>query len=366
MKRIAPVVWTTTEEEYDLTTANGRMLVNMKLTIAEMEADQTGERINIVNDYKTSTGQPLTGSMPFGFMIAKDEETGRKKIVRDPDEEPILNDVIEHFLTHQSKKKTLIYLHTKHHLAMSYPTLSNLFTNTMLYGAYRDNPKYCEAYMSKETFDKMQEILKRNVKSNTKENRAYLFSGLIKCPNCHRILKGGIQVYTRKNHVYKYKRYRCAGNRVNNDCDYKMSISENVFERMMLDNIEQYLKREKINSVNITESKEPKIAKYNIDDINEQIDRLNYSWQTGKIRTKEKYEEQFEDLMQQLELAEQEQKEVPVKDFSKIEDILHSGWKEIYKALDDEHKRAFWRSFIASIEINWTTEIKEITKVSFF
>lgn len=30
MKQIAPVVWSTTEEQYDLTTANGRMLVNMK------------------------------------------------------------------------------------------------------------------------------------------------------------------------------------------------------------------------------------------------------------------------------------------------------------------------------------------------
>ena len=39
MKRIAPVIWTATEEEYDLSTANGRMLVNMKLTIGEMEAD---------------------------------------------------------------------------------------------------------------------------------------------------------------------------------------------------------------------------------------------------------------------------------------------------------------------------------------
>jgi DNA invertase Pin-like site-specific DNA recombinase len=31
MKRISPVVWTTTEEKYDLSTAQGRMLVNMKL-----------------------------------------------------------------------------------------------------------------------------------------------------------------------------------------------------------------------------------------------------------------------------------------------------------------------------------------------
>ena len=36
------VTWTATEEKYDLTTANGRAFVNMKLTIAELEADQTG------------------------------------------------------------------------------------------------------------------------------------------------------------------------------------------------------------------------------------------------------------------------------------------------------------------------------------
>ena len=78
MKRISPVVWTTTEEKYDLSTANGRMFVNMKLTIAELEADQTGERIKIVNDYKVSTGQPLFGVLPFCYMIETDTETGRK------------------------------------------------------------------------------------------------------------------------------------------------------------------------------------------------------------------------------------------------------------------------------------------------
>ena len=142
MKQIAPVVWSTTEEDYDLTTANGRMLVNMKLTIAEMEADQTGERIKIVNEYKTATGQPLTGMQPFGWMIAKDETTGRKKVVKDLDEAPILEDAIQHFLTYQSKRKTVLYLHSKHHLSMSLQTFGLLLENTMLYGAYRDNPQY--------------------------------------------------------------------------------------------------------------------------------------------------------------------------------------------------------------------------------
>ena len=134
MKQIAPVVWSTTEEDYDLTTANGRMLVNMKLTIAEMEADQTGERIKIVNEYKTSTGQPLTGSQPFGWMIAKDTETGRKKIVKDPDEAPILEDVLQYYLTHQSKKKCVMYLHAKHHISMLYEVFGKLLKNIQSHG----------------------------------------------------------------------------------------------------------------------------------------------------------------------------------------------------------------------------------------
>ena len=106
--------------------------------------------------------------------------------------------------------------------------------------------------------------------------------------------------------------------------------------------------------------------KHNIDEIHDQIDRLNYSWQTGKIRKVEQYEKDFADLMKLLEEAEAEQGEVEVKDFGKIEAILHDGWQAIYENLDDAHKRAFWRSFIQSIEIYWTTEMKTIERVNFF
>lgn len=364
MKRIAPVLWTTTEEEYDLTTANGRMLVNMKLTIAEMEADQTGERIKIVNDYKLSTGQPLSGSMPLGFKIEKGED-GKKKIVKDSDNEDIVNDMIQHYLTHQSKKKTLIYLHSKYHISISYNSLSKLLKNTMLYGEYRNNPNYCEAYISKDTFDHMQEIMKRNVKQNTAQNRAYLFSGLILCPRCGNPLKGSIVVQNKPYNIYRYKRYRCAKNKLNDNCDYNKVIGESTFEKMMLDNIEQYLEDAKIRSAEVTAGDAP-VPKHDIDAINEQIDRLNYSWQTGKVRTVEKYEKDYAELMERLEEAENERKEVITQDFSKVEAILHDGWKTIYKSLDDEHKRSFWRSFIKSIEVNWTTEIKEIVRFNFF
>ena len=238
----------------------------------------------------------------------------------------------------------------------------------MLKGAYRDNPKYCEAYLSPDEFDKLQEILNRNVKDNTTENRAYIFSGLIKCPECGCLLKGTTMVNRGRDKVtkYVYKRYRCGKSKKDNTCGFKKTVSENVFERMMLQDIEKYMEEAKIRSLEVTDSSTSKIPKYNIEELHEQIDRLNYSWQTGKIRSVEKYEKDFAELMEKLEAAEAAQGEIEVKDFSKIESILHAGWRDIYKNLDDAYKRAFWRSFIQSIEIEWTTHNKKIKRVNFF
>lgn len=365
MKRIAPVIWTATEEEYDLSTANGRMLVNMKLTIAEMEADMASERVNLVNEYKASTGQPLCGNVPFGFKIETDTQTGRKKIVRDPEYADIVEDIIQFFLTHQSKRATGAYLHSKHHITMGYQNICKLLANPMLCGEYRGNANYCEAYVDKETFEKMQEIGKRNVKTNTK--REYIFSGLIICPVCGRRLAGvAKRQYNSYKKLYIYQKYECAGFSHDNRCTFNKVINENTLEKMMLANIEKYLEDAKIRSAEVTDSNEAKVKKYDVEQIHGEIDRLNYSWQKGRIRTVEQYEEQYEALMKKLEKAEEEQGEIVVKDFSKVEAILQDGWKAIYNNLENEYKRAFWRSFIKSIEVNWTTDVKEITKVNFF
>lgn len=363
MKRIAPVIWTTTEEEYDLSTANGRMLVNMKLTIAEMEADMASERVTLVNEYKASVGQAICGSVPFGFKIEKDPMDGRKKVVKNLEVADIVEDIIQHYLTHQSKRGTATYLHTKHHITMSYHSMRTWLANPMLCGQYRDNPNYCEGYIDRETFDKMQSLSEKNIKENTKD-RAYLFSGLILCPVCGCKLAGRAKTCRSRNgQRYKYKKYQCAGNNINNCCSFKLLVSENVMERDMLANIGKYLEDAKINSVTVTDS-EAKPPKYNIEEIHEEIDRLNYSWQKGYIRKVEQYEKQLAELMEKLEKAEKERGEVIIKDFTKVEEILNSDWHTIYENLDDAYKRAFWRSFIKTIEINPKT--KEVVRVNFF
>jgi hypothetical protein len=209
-------------------------------------------------------------------------------------------------------------------------------------------------------------VTTRNVKDNTAENRNYIFTGIIRCPKCGNRLAGSVFHNKRYGKIYQYKKYRCANCNINKRCDFNKVISENTLEKKLLADMEKYLNDAKIRSSEITDSGTLNTSQYDIDEINEQIDRLNYSWQTGKIRKVEKYEKEFAELVEKLEAAEAERKQETVKDFSKIEAILHDGWKVIYNELDDAHKRSFWRSFVRAIHIDWADTRKEITRVEFF
>lgn len=304
--------------------------------------------------------------MPFCFTIVKVGD--HKRIVKNPDTADIMEDLLEHIHRYQSKRKTLLYINAKYNMTLSYPSLDKLLKNPMLYGEYRGNPNYLaeqDRYMSKEDFLSMQKCLKRQVKNNT-VNRDYLFTGLIKCPVCGNILKGTSYSYkTAKGEKRVLKKYKCSKHKLYGACTFNKVISEKVFEKMMLENIEKYFDKAKAVIENPVPS-EKIVPKVSVEDVQAEIDRLNYSWQKGRIKKVEEYDRQYDELMAKLEEAQAVHEEEVERDFSKVESALQDGWKGIYDALDDAHKRSFWRSFIESIEVHWTTEKKTIERVNFF
>lgn len=81
----------------------------------------------------------------------------------------------------------------------------------------------------------------------------------------------------------------------------------------------------------------------------------------------EEYDKSYDDLMDKIHAAENEQAELNQEpDYEKIQAVLSNGWQEIYKELDGEHKRAFWRSFIEEIQVVWSKDKKEIKDIIFF
>lgn len=356
MKRIDPVIWTATEEKYDLSTANGRAFVNMKLTIAELEADTGGERVKIVNDYKVKSGMPLYGAhcLPFCYTI----QDGEKKSIIKQNQE-IMEDALSHVMLHHSISGALVYVKNKHKTKIGYKALVKAFRNEMICGSYRGNPNYCPPYITREMFDKLQTIIERNPRTSQNEY-SYIFSGLILCPKCGCRMKGSFNT-TRGRRYYGY---RCDKALRDKECEFKTIVFENRMEKLMLNRVEEYIFEQEIENIEISK-KEQIVNKYDVDELRGELDRLNYSWQKGRIKSVEEYDKKYDALVAKIEEAESTIPDAP-PDFSHIKAILSEGWEAIYKAMDNDHKRSFWRSFVKAINIDWTKERKEIKDIDFF
>ena len=375
MKRLSVggVIWTATEEKYDLSTPSGEAFVNMKLTMAQFEADQAGERIRMVNEYKIKSGQPLYGSqcLPFCYTVGCPEEGERHKYIGKRDEE-IMRDLIDYVMKNHSVRAGMNYINQKYKRNFFYNSVMNALKNEMICGTYKGNPNYCEPYITREEFNKLQKIISRNPR--TTEKRTYIFAGLLRCPRCGFRLSGG-QYYTysrpnketgKREKKRAYLAYKCGRSRVSNQCDFNNIVQEQKLEEMLLEQLDDIVAGKKLQAISV-QSAGKKVSKHDVAALTAELERLNYAWQKGRIKSVEEYDKSYDELMDKIHAAENEQAELNQEpDYEKIQTVLSSGWQDIYKALDGEHKRAFWRSFIEEIQVVWNKDKKEIKDIIFF
>jgi hypothetical protein len=230
----------------------------------------------------------------------------------------------------------------------------------MICGSYRGNPNYCPPYITREQFNKLQDIITRNPRTSQNEH-SYIFSGLIVCPHCGWHLKGSFNVDKDGRRFYGY---RCDKSSRDKNCKFRTLVFENTIEKMMLSRVEEYIEKQEITNIEISE-KEKVVSKVDVEELRAELDRLNYSWQKGRIKNVEEYDKKYDALVAKIEEAENAIPEAP-PDFSHIKAILSEGWETIYKAMDNDHKKAFWRSFVKDIHLNWSKQHKEISDIDFF
>lgn len=364
------VTWTATEEKYDLTTANGRYWVTQKLAMAEYEADQTGERIDLVNEYKVRTGQPLTGAQSLGiaFTVGRDEKTGLKNVIHDPETEQLVYDYLDHFETHQSAKGSTVYINNKYGTTYEYGQFSKMLRDTKMYGHYRGNDFYCIGYMNKARWDKFQKILDGNVKKR-KNNRVYLFTGLFECPCCGRKMTGvasSNRVNKKPNgKVYKYTRtiyqYRCNKAKMSKLCPFTKYLNEEKMEQSLLDNLNRFV-NDHVTFVKITANTNTHTdgVKNSIANIQAEMHRLNTMYRKGRVKEDE-YDRDYEAMEKQMAELQESLAPVEERDLTVYEELLgQNDWQVLYDALDRENKRAFWRKYIKAIKLENEGKIDEI------
>lgn len=341
------IEWECSDEEYSTTTSNGRLHLNIKLSIAQNESDQTSDRIKFNFANMVKNGRAITGShaVPLGYMVAGEEKN--KHVVKNPETEHITIDMLNHIRKSGSIRKTLLYINEKYDLKICYDSMRHYLINKKYYGYYNGVENYCEPYITKEEFEEIQSLIKKNVKSNKKYD--YIFSGLIVCPVCGCKLSGCRRVTTKPkyNKKYPFLAYRC--NHAHNDklCSNRKQITENVIEKYVLENIKSEMSKLIVANENIEEKTEKKERKLDKDKIRLKLSRLTDLYLDGMI-LREKYDVEFERLNSLLK-NEEKNEEVKKRDLSQYKQFLNSDSLSIYNQLNSASKRMFWAKYIEYI-----------------
>lgn len=349
------VVWRTILEDYQTETADGRLKVNIMLSVAENEADRTSERIKFVFKGKMQRGEYCYGGRyaPFGYTVKVID--GVRRLVKDPETEPAATAFWEKLLKYRSIRRAGREVNLEYGLNRAHKSWMSYVRNEVSTGEYKGYKNFCPAYISREAWEEIQNP-ERRIKS-TQGNRAYLFVGLIRCPVCGHTLKSNFKTYPNDRNK-EYYSYRCNARSLGH-CTYRRAISERKLEKFLLANINRYLE-DYVLSVNVKSKTQPKKRK-KIDTakLHEQLRRLNNIYLAGNISDAD-YNAQANFIRSSIAEAERaekiEQKEV---NMDLMRSVLNKDFDAHYKTLTREERQRLWRAIIEEIRLD-DNQISEI------
>lgn len=327
------VKWETVIEEYDTTSRTGKLNLNIKLTIAEDEALSTSERVKFVLDGKLLNKEPVTGNQPFGYKIFTKD--GKKYIDYDPETRAECEDMFNYFFSTLSGYETTKYINEKYGRNHADNTITRRLKNIAYTGEHRGVIDYRPPYITHEQRAIILNVFSQNTRTPRKENKVYLFSGLIKCPECGKKLASCTSNKTTLA-------YRCRYHAMN-VCDYRHTVKEELVEEYLLDNIfKEYRFKTKVKKKKKAESP----IKYE-----EQLERLNNVYILGNI-SKTSYDKKVAELKSKIADLRAENSAHGSIPQSTIDMLSNGQFSAIYEGLERKEQRAFWKSLVDSIEID--------------
>lgn len=333
------VVWKAVLEDYNTATADGRLKVNIMLSVAENEADRTSERIKFVFQSKVMRKEAIIPdrSAPLGYKVAT--INGVRRIVKDEETREMMEYFFKIALS-TSIRQAVLLTEQKFGIKRDYTVWNKFCKNELYKGTYRGVEDYCEPYITKSQFDSLHSTNNFRKAAN---NRVYIFTGLINCPYCGTRMTSRYVMGRQQGYHY----YRCK-NRIVRRCDIK-DIPEKKVERYVLDHIKEELEK----FILEVEAKQPKAPKKNDNStkFKEQLRRINVAYQAGNLEDEE-YLKLAKEIKAKIAKASDEEKEDAHVDVEALKDFLNSGFEDIYDSLTEEEKQRLWRSIIKEIKFD--------------
>lgn len=347
------------EPNMNMETRDGRLNLNIMLSIGQNEVDTTSERIKFTADNMVKNGRLIFGeaNMPLGYKV--DIINGEKKMVKNQDEEDIVNAVFSHYFKYRKKKQTVIYIQNNYDPSFSYSKLRTMLHSEFYRGTYRGIP-YCPAYLDSDQWELLQEIKDKPIKKE-RSDRIYYFSGKIRCPKCGTLLAGTgcSMISNRKKRTKKiYSYYRCNKALCDHLCDYRKRLSQKQIETYLLENLETEYEKNLLNysvsnKQNKTLSKQRSKESYI-----KELDRLNLLFQKERI-TWEYYDMEYTKIQDKIKFLNPPEK-LKKRNVEYMKKILSSDFQEMYQKLSEENRQSFWQNIIREIHLREDSSIKSV------
>ena len=338
------VQWKAIRENYDTTTANGQMAITIFLAVAQNERDKGAERVKAVLKSKRKNKEACFGGphKPMGYMKQEDEK-GIPRLVKDPEEEEMTQEFWNILVKHNNLNMAIRHMQDVHGVTKSPKTWLRIARSPFYCGMWDDVEDFCPAYVSMEDWLMIQETAERR-RQDTRAKNIYLFSGMVRCPECDHILCGTYKTNNRNGKKYKYLSYRCRFKWT--VCAYKHSPSEKKIEKWLLKNLRPLMEKE-ILEHELDKAKPKKKPKSKLPALKEKLRRLNVMYLAGNMSDDDYLKEDAE-LKAQIAKAESELPP-PERDITPLKELLKTDFEGIYKTLDQEEKRRFWRGIVKQV-----------------
>lgn len=351
--RAAGVSWISIEEsDLDPDDPDAAFKINIYLAMAEYEAKKTSKRIKFNNKNRIKNKQVVTGAHCFMFPWTVAGEAKNRHLIKAEENIEMTLDLLDYFEKHQSKRGTLGYINVKYGTKLSMEQITRVLSDTLLYGEYKGIPDYVEPYITKERFDRIQDMAKRNSRVSGVPNRTYLFTGLIKCPCCGYTMIGNCVTTHSKYEVFVY---RCNMANVQKLCPFTKTFNERKIEAQLLDNLEQYISNEVAKVETIGEDRPQNKNIIAAEKLKAEMDRLNMMFRKGRIEEQE-YDTEYYKLDKKIKALDVIE-EPPERDLDALKGLLEADYRTIYASLTRENKKAFWRSIIREFTVDEEKQI---------
>ena len=229
------------KESFDTSTAMGKAMLSLLLVFAQLEREQTGERVAAAMESRATRGLWNGGRPVLGY---DSDSKGGLAVVEG--EATVVQEAFDQFVLRQSTRKVARWLNEKGYRQKRFRSrrkgltggneftqsvVANMIRNRVYVGEVRNRGVWYSgrhvALVEQEVFDRANEILTANGEGAKRPTKAqplpYLLAGLVKCGCCDNedgSRKTLTSWTTRGRGGKRYRYYRCTskGKKANPDC----------------------------------------------------------------------------------------------------------------------------------------------------